>query len=459
MGLFDFLKAKAKPLEGVATPTERIGLRNSMMQGGFQWNRENNQDLNGARKYTTYANMVTNVSVVGLAVRYMLNILGGVRWKFQASEADTDGAYKDFMESVLTDMSTPWHRHVKKMGMYRFNGASLHEWIAKRRTDGKIGFFDLEHRPMSSITRWDMTDDGINGVYQRSQSGGYELLIPRQKLLYIVDDGITDSPEGVGLLRHVAESSRQLQRLEQLEGYGYEMDVNGVPVMKIPYSLLEKQMAKLDDKGKAPIKEMIAGYEKWASNHVKNPAQGLVIDSAPYFSSGADLSPSGIPQFALEMLSSNNSSAGPIHVAIERKSREAARILGIEALMLGTGGAAQASVSKDKTSQLQTTMNQVNSDMASSVNADLVSVIWAMNGLPLEMMPTAKPDMVNLRDIEALVTMVTGLANTAFRDGDTAENEIRDMLGISHAPEVNSGLPTLPDEPLPDGSIDINMED
>lgn len=452
MGLFDRLrKAKAPAIDSsVADPMGRLGSRDINAAQGFLWSRETSAELNGTRKYTTYANMVANVSVVALAVRYMLNILGGTSWKFQASEADRDGKYAAFMDSVLVDMRTPWHRHVKKMGMYRFNGASLHEWIAAKRTDGLIGLADIEHRPMASISRWNMSEDGFVGVTQRTSTGS-EVMIPRGKLIYLVDDGITDSPEGVGLLRHVAETSRQLQRLEQLEGYGYEMDVNGVPVVRLPYAALDKQYAHADEKGKAAITKMIEGYEKWASNHIKNPAQGLVMDSAPYFGDDAARSPSGVMQFGLEMLSSNNSSAIPMNASIERKSREAARILGIESLMLGTGGAAQASVSKDKTSQLQTTMNQVNSDMASTVNADMVSTIWAMNGLPLEMRPTAKPDTVRLRDIEAMIQAIISLAGAPFREGDTAENEMRDMLGVSRAPEILAGSSNL------DDSIDIDM--
>jgi hypothetical protein len=178
-----------------------------------------------------------------------------------------------------------------------------------------------------------------------------------------------------------------------------------------------------------------------------------VIDSAPYFGLDASQSPSGVPQFALEMLSSTNSSAGPIHTAIERKCREIGRVLGIEALLMGGGGQAQASVSKDKVSQLQTTMNQINRDLASTFDSDAISRLWEMNGFPVEMKPTSNPDMVNLRDVEALVAMVSALAGAAFRPGDAAENELRAMIGVSNAPEIDVNLP-----PFPADSIDIDME-
>jgi len=458
MGFFDlFRKAKAPALDSsIAQPGARMGTRDVDTRNASWGSRENSPELNGTRRYTTYANMIANSITVALGVRYVLDILGGTGWKFQASPNDKDGYYKEFMESVLRGTKTPWGRHLKKIGMYKFNGASLHEWVAMRREDGMIGLFDLEHRPMATICQWDYTDDGIMGVFQRSRTGGSNLYIPREKLVYVVDDCITDNPEGVGLLRHVSNTSRQLERLEQLEGYGYEMDVNGVPKIRLPYGLLEKKKAGASDAEIKAIDSLIDTYEKWAASHVKNPALGIVMDSATYQSNDAASSPSGVPLFDLEMLSSTNSSAGPLNTSIERKHREIARILGIESLLLGTGGSAQASVSKDKTSQLQSTIMRMNKDIGHVVDSDVIDRVWRLNGFPLEMKPTSKPDPVNLRDVEAIVSALTQLAGAPFRDGDTAENEVRDMIGISHAPVADVGLKPLPDNE--DDGIPIDLE-
>lgn len=454
----NLFKAKAPKLDPeIASLLTRFGGNNdnNNTYGGYAQSREQSADLNGARKHTTYANYIANVHIVALGVRYILDILGGTNWKFKPSEADTDSRYADAVKSILTGMQTPWGDHLQKMGMYKFVGASVHEWIAIRRPDGLIGFQNIEHRPMSSISRWDIDDSGIRGVFQRLRNTGSEVLIPREKLVYIVDSSISDSPEGVGLLRHVAEPARQLQRLEQLEGYGYEMDVNGVPKLWIPYAKLNKAVAdKLMKKEDAEA--IIKNLESFQERHIKNPSLGISLESAPYSSMDASSSPSGMRMFDLEILSSQNSSAGPINIAIERKCREIARVIGVEALLLGTGGSAQASVSKDKVSQLQQTVMRMNTKIAWSVDNDLIRRIGQLNGWDEKFLPTSNPDPVSLRDINEIVDAVTALAGAPFKDGDTAENEIRSMLGISPAPESISGLGT---PPFPDGSIDINLED
>jgi hypothetical protein len=276
-------------------------------------------------------------------------------------------------------------------------------------------------------------------------------MMPREKIIYVVDSSISDSPEGVGLLRHVAEPARQLQRLEQLEGYGYEMDVNGVPKLWIPYAKLNAAVkSKAMDKKDADA--VIANLESFQERHIKNPSLGISLESAPYSSMDASASPSGMRMFDLEILSSQNSSAGPINVAVERKCREIARVLGIEALLLGTGGSAQASVSRDKVSQLQQTVMRMNTKMAWCVDKDLIRRIGQLNGWDEKFFPSSNPDPVSLRDINEIVAAITALAGAPFREGDTAENEIRSMIGISPAPEVIAGMSTNQDD-----SIDIDM--
>lgn len=449
----NLFKAKAPKLDPeLASLLTRFGSTGEGYNGGggYTQSREQSMELNGSRKYTTYANYIANVHVVALGVRYILDILGGTRWKFTPSEADTDARYAGMVDSIITGMSSPWGDHLQKMGMYKFNGAAIHEWVAMRRPDGLIGIQNLEHRPMHTVTRWSTDDAGINGVYQRARNTGTEIMMPREKLVYVVDSSISDSPEGVGLLRHVAEPARQLQRLEQLEGYGYEMDVNGVPKLWIPYAKLNAAV-KSKAMEKKDADAVIANLESFQERHIKNPSLGISLESAPYTSMDASSSPSSMRMFDLEILSSQNSSAGPINIAVERKCREIARVLGIEALLLGTGGSAQASVSRDKVSQLQQTVMRMNTKMAWCVDKDLVRRIGQLNGWDEKFLPASNPDPVSLRDINEIVAAITALAGAPFREGDTAENEIRSMIGISPAPEILAGSQNQ------DGSIDIDM--
>ena len=77
------------------------------------------------------------------------------------------------------------------------------------------------------------------GVVQRIPQTQRDTYLPREKIVYVVDDTLNDSPEGMGLFRHLARPSRHLKRYEQLEGFGYEMDLSGVPLVRMPLVEIE----------------------------------------------------------------------------------------------------------------------------------------------------------------------------------------------------------------------------
>ena len=54
-----------------------------------------------------------------------------------------------------------------------------------------------------------------------------------------MDDTIDDSPEGMGLFRHLVKIADRLERYELLEGWGFETDLRGVPVARGPFTDLE----------------------------------------------------------------------------------------------------------------------------------------------------------------------------------------------------------------------------
>ena len=122
--------------------------------------------------------------------------------------------------------------------MYRFYGFSIQEWTARRRDDGFLTFADIAPRSQRTIERWDVDEAGqVLGALQRSPQTQEEIYLPREKLLYIVDDTLNDSPEGLGLFRHLVAPSRRLKRYEQLEGFGFETDLRGIPIGRSPVHL------------------------------------------------------------------------------------------------------------------------------------------------------------------------------------------------------------------------------
>src|SRR3546814_19917463 len=72
----------------------------------------------------------------------------------------------------------------------------------------------------STITQWFRDEGGtVEAVVQRVP-GRADVTRPRAKIVYAVDDTLSDSPEGLGLFRHLAKTAYRLETFLSLEEIG-----------------------------------------------------------------------------------------------------------------------------------------------------------------------------------------------------------------------------------------------
>ena len=429
-------QTSAPPAVAMPKPTETVGTNGTAVFGGFIHSAERSADLRGTKRYTTFSDAVLNDDVIGLGVEYFMTLLAGVGWRFAPPDG-SGSAGEDIAEKMTAlllaprAMATPWNRVVTRAGMYRFMGFSLAEWTAKLRDDGLIGYADVESRPQHTIWQWDVDHTGtVLGFWQRSPWDYSRRYLPRGKCAYIVANNVSDSPEGVGLLRYVIETHRQKQRLEQLEGYGFEQDVSGTPVARVPYAEIQKQL----DDGKIDATEankMLSGVESFVENHIKNPKLGLLLESMTY--PDKDGVAGAQKMYDLELLQVQASGLPALDAAIRRKQLQIARLLGIEGLMLGASGGSHA-LSKDKTQNLAQLVTSTLGDIAYAFDADLVVPLMLLNGWDVKLTPTLLPDAVQLRDVEIIVDALSKLAQAALAPDDPAVDAVRDLIGVPHVP-------------------------
>lgn len=414
--------------------TEQKGAPGFAIYGGYLVEEESNADLSGTRKYKTYSDILANLGIVAAGVRYFLNLVAKPSWRFEPAD-DTPQAEQmaELIEDILDDLDTPWHRIIRRSAMYRFYGFSLQLWTAKLREDGNIGFEDIEPRPQVTIERWITNEFGkVLGAVQRSPQTQEEISLERARLVYCVDDSINDSPEGVGLFRHIVRTSEELLRLEQLEGYGFETDLRGIPVGRGPFTEIDKMVnaGELTHEQAAAMKQPLLNFIR---KHVKDPQLGLLLDSMPYLSEDESSTPSTVKQWDMSLLSTNGTSLPEIANAIERKNREIARVLGVEGLLLGATSHGSEALSRDKTHNFHLIVDSTLKELVEVYDKDILDRLFELNGWDKSLKPTVKVDSIKYRDIEQITGALKdlSLAGVPMIPGDPAVEEIYELLGLS----------------------------
>ena len=400
----------------------------------------------GPRKWRTYKNMLANVSIVSAGILFFLNLAVKSKWSFKQAEGDEGTRYVEEAERMLMeDPKRSFQRIVRRAAMYRFYGFSLQEWVVRRRDDGVITLDDLLPRPPATITKWHLDRSGlVDAVNQRDPATNKEVTIPRDKCLYLVNDSLSDSPEGLGVFRHLHEPVKRLVALQKLEGIGFQNDLRGIPFGKAPLQRLAEMVAKgQDEHGSAFTEEdrrkALTAFTDFLKSHIKGDNLALMTDSAVYHSEDEAGRPSTSPLWSLELLRGGVTGLKDLDDAIIRVTKEIARIMGLEQLLLGEDSAGSFALAQDKTRSFYLLVDSVLGEIARALKSDVLTPIWEYNGWSLDTIPTPTPEAVRFNDIEkvgqALQAVGEAVASGGMAPDDPAVNDFRRMLGISDQPE------------------------
>jgi hypothetical protein len=440
----DRLKAGIIGLRTGAKPFTEQGVSGFTVSGGYVQTPETNANLFGARRWIKAAEILSNVSIVAASVRYSLNLMSHPSWKADpASDKPEAKALAELVEEILNGADTSWSRIVRRMGMYRYHGFSIQEWVAKKRDDGKIGIQSIEARPQQTVTRWDVDDNGgIKGVVQMAPQTSREIYLPRQKLLYCVDDSFTDRPEGMGWFRHLVEPFERMQKYLKLETIGFERDLSGIPIGRAPISRIN-EMVKAGKLTQEQATQMVDGLKQFVKMKSKEPSTGVILDSEPYrvrTDTGEQVS--SMLEWGLELLTGNPSGIEALGNAVRRLSFDMAMIIGTESILVGREGEGSRALSEDKSRNLYLTINSSLGDMAEAADRDLVTPLWAMNGLPDDLRPKLSVEDAAFRDVEAVARTLNEMAQAGaiLQPDDPAIDDLRQSMGLPKQPEIPADM-------------------
>lgn len=455
------------------SPRDVLGVGGAVIYDGFLSEREKDPRLAGTQKYVTFSEIAANTSIVATGVRHMLGLVTKPRWKWKpADDSPLAKQYAEEFEKVVTSMSTPWHRVVKRASMHRFYGFSVAEWVAKKNEDGTVGFLDVQPRPQSTIWRWIAERSGnVLGMVQLDPQSGVEIVIPRGKVLYCVDDAIDFTPQGMGLFRHLAQSATTLERLEQLEGWGFETDLRGVPLGRAPLS----EMAAQVQAGKMPASEFTAKKEALEAilrGHVKSPKLFVLLDSITYSTTDERQAPSGQRMWDFEVIKGGSTGQAEVGAAIARINLEIARLLGCEHLLLGGDSSGSLALSRDKSKNVAFLVDGILGEVCEAVDRDLVRPWMQMNGYDEALAPSSETETTQLRDVDQITASLRDLATAGavLAPNDPAINVVRGLMGLPEQIEVQAEAMAdamlagakLAAEPKPEpsfGTGEVNSDD
>lgn len=430
-------------LKGTATESSgsllrNLGVSGTPIYGGYVAEKEKNPLMTGTQKYTKFSETLVNIGIVGAGVRYFLNLISKATWAVTPAD-DSDEAKKlaDFVYEVMEDMDTPFRRIARRASMYRFYGFSMQEWTAKRRPDGKIGFEDINVRPQSTISQWDVDTAGnVLGVIQTSPQDYKTIYLPRRKLIYLVDDSLSDSPEGIGLVRHIYPYAERLNLYEKLEAGAFNSDLRGIPIGRAPIAALS-QMVKDGQVTQAEKDKWESDFTDFIQSHIRKENTGLLLDSLTYQTLDERGQPSNVKQWDIELLKGEPSALTDLANAIRRVTRSIAILLGVEQLLLGENSGGSYALARDKTNVFFLIVDATLMELSEAFGKDFLGALWLINGFPPELKPTLTPEAIKFRDVEQVTKALKDLAASGAKLSlkDPAVNEIRELLGLSRIPD------------------------
>jgi hypothetical protein len=430
-----------------ATPYREQGVSGTTVHSGYVENRERSPKWSGAQRYISISDMAVNTSIIAAGVHYFLNLIAHPQWTIEpADESSAAKEAAELVENAIHGMPQPWARTVRRAGTYRFYGFSIHEWTALKGKDGVISLASVETRPQHTIDQWAVADDGtVEGVWQRNPKTGERLGLPRSKLLYLVEDTLTDSPEGLGLFRHLAEPWERLKTYYKLETIAFERDLRGIPIGRVPYTLINEAVRN-GELTQSEADTAVQAMEELVRMQVKQSDTSITLDSIPYYSAAADgAKVAGMPQWGLELLQGASAGVEAISSAIIRTQTEMARILCCEHLMMGESSGNRA-LSEDKSRNLYLVANSVLGDIAAGTTHDIVAPICLLNGIPEELYPKCEVEDVAFKSAESVSATLARMAQAGavLAPDDPVIEDVRSLMGVSAPSPIPPELTGLP---------------
>jgi hypothetical protein len=421
--------------------------RTGLMQSSGYVQEEFLTSLQGNKSISIYKEMRDNDPVIGAVMMALLNLVRQAEWRVEPFEDGSEyEADAEFAEQCIADLDRPWTEFISEAMSMAVFGWSFFETVYKIRdgkpidspngsrfSDNKIGWKKFGIRSQDSLEKWEFADNGeILALVQRPAPDYRERVIPMRKGVLFRTSIWKDNPEGRSILRNAYRAWFFKKRMEEIEGIGVERDLNGIPVVYVPPSIL-RATASPDEKA------TLAAVEQMVKN-VRNDSQAGLVLPALYDDKSNQL-------FKFELLTTLGRRNFDTNAIINRMNRIVATSMLADFVLIGQENVGSFAMASAKTKVFSVAIGSYMDAIADQFNRVLIPRLFALNGKTDNKLPRLTHgdiETVELSELAQYINALSGagldLTGEQLRSHLAATAGLPDDINVKPEPDPMSGF-------------------
>lgn len=372
----------------------------------LQWDKANQ----------VYREMGDNDPTVGAVLYALTNMVRQVTWAVTGDE-------QTFVEDNLAAMSQTIESFVDEALSKLQYGWSYHE-VVYQQVGGRIFWRKFPIRAQDTLRRWEFDDNGgIQGMTQSSPGKNFaEVFIPIEKAMLFRTSTAKNNPQGRSVLRSAYRPWWFAKRIQELEAIGVERDLAGIPIARIPATLIVAGGAEY------------TAYKAVVTNLRQDEQAGMVLPS--------DRDDNGNLLYDIELLSTSGSKQMDTGAILGRYAAQIAMCAMADVILLGHENVGSYALSSTKEQLLVTALQAQVDEIAAVLNRHALPRLFALNGMDqgdTKIVPGSLRSE-NLKDVAEMVKNFN-LAGWAMFPDTALEEHLRGLLDFPE-PDLTATAPS-----------------
>lgn len=312
------------------------------------------KEFHGKEAYKRFNEMRLNNATIGAGLLAIEYIVRSMSWEFTSDEENDP--WRDIAEEAWNNMSQSQNDFISEAISFVWAGFSIFEIVYKRDDAGKWGWRKFASRGQDTVYQWLFGENGSLAGFRQLAAPKFQAVdIPIEKCVLFRTRLEKNNPEGRSLLRIAWVSYYYLKNLQQIEAIGFERDVSGMPVVKLPQGASTSESDPNSDANKAA---------KIVRNVRVDEQAGMVL---PF-------------EWDFMLASGTGRSFGSLASAIERYEKRIATAFFSQFLMLGQDGTGSLALAGSSTDFFMNAVNSIADIVSETLSKYAIYRLLKLNG-------------------------------------------------------------------------------